>query len=143
MPPIYTGRAVPRSSAGSRGGGRKCSGEALERVTGGETVAEEISDRGGRSCGVTSVHVCDDGSRIAVRGTSAGGGGVGGGVVGWGQSLSMRRVGVGVRQKHNSHLAAVFFPKPWYYVVRGGLVSAKPAMCSGAHYLYLLNLLVR
>lgn len=46
------------------------------RVTGGETVAEEISDRGGRSCGVSSLDVCDDGSRIAVRGTSAGGGGV-------------------------------------------------------------------
>lgn len=37
------------------------------RVTGGEVVAEETSEPGGRPYGVSSVHACDDGSRIAVR----------------------------------------------------------------------------
>lgn len=63
---------------GGLGGGGSGRGRGRDRdrdrVTGGEVVAEESYSRdrsssgvaGGRPYGVTSVHACDDGSRIAV-----------------------------------------------------------------------------
>ncbi|CAM9825985.1 unnamed protein product [Ectocarpus fasciculatus] len=75
------GNPVPRSGAtgtrGSGSGGRRASPGAgsgrrrrrvvsYGRVSGGDAVAEESTDGGGRQAGVSSVHACDDGSRIAV-----------------------------------------------------------------------------
>lgn len=44
---------------------------AYGRVSGGDAVAEEAASDGGRPYGVSSVHACDDGSRIAVSGRLA------------------------------------------------------------------------
>ncbi|CAM9868860.1 unnamed protein product [Scytosiphon promiscuus] len=73
--PFSPGLGDRRSSSG-RGGGGARRGKASRgsrraavpfgRVTGGESVAEETLGLGGRPCGVSSVHACDDGSRIAV-----------------------------------------------------------------------------
>ncbi|CAM9502237.1 unnamed protein product, partial [Ectocarpus sp. 12 AP-2014] len=76
------GKPVPRSGAtgtgGSGNGGRRASvgtanrgrrrrrAVSYGRVSGGDAVAEESTDGGGRRSGVSSVHACDDGSRIAV-----------------------------------------------------------------------------
>ncbi|CBN74423.1 denticleless homolog [Ectocarpus siliculosus] len=75
------GKPVPRSGAtgagtGGSGGRRASAGTAKGRrrrravsygsVSGGDAVAEESTDGGGRRSGVSSVHACDDGSRIAV-----------------------------------------------------------------------------
>lgn len=79
------GKPVPRSGAtgtgGSGSGGRRASAGTAKgrrrrravsygRVSGGDAVAEESTDGGGRRSGVSSVHACDDGSRIAVRGAT-------------------------------------------------------------------------
>lgn len=37
------------------------------RIGGGGAIAEEAAEEGGRLYGVSSLHACDDGSRIAVR----------------------------------------------------------------------------
>lgn len=67
--PSACGRAVPSSGDHKRGGERSGRGAGVgvgDRVSGGEVVAEEIYSGGGRPYGVSSVHACDDGSRIAV-----------------------------------------------------------------------------
>lgn len=61
---------MPRSGGerSGKGGGAVGGG----RVTGGETVAEESYPGAARPYGVSSVHACDDGSRIAVSEVKSG-----------------------------------------------------------------------
>eukprot|EP00904_Undaria_pinnatifida_P005694 jgi/Undpi1/2254/HiC_scaffold_13.g05640.m1 len=64
-----SGTDDPRPPTGGGGGGGGGGGDrwrAYRRVSGGEAVAAEAAADGGRPYGVSSVHACDDGSRIAV-----------------------------------------------------------------------------
>lgn len=47
----------------------RCPSQGVETrggISGGEVVAQETAERTRRPYGVSSVHVCDDGSRVAV-----------------------------------------------------------------------------
>lgn len=68
---LGSGSASRRSSSGGLHRGKAARGRRraalpFGRVTGGDSVAEETLCQGGRACGVSSVHACDDGSKIAV-----------------------------------------------------------------------------
>lgn len=67
LKPPENGRVPKWRSQRKRGvGGSRQGVETRGGIYGGEVVAQETAERTRRPYGVSSVHVCDDGSRIAV-----------------------------------------------------------------------------